>query len=57
VLQVGDLLLTSGQDGIFPKGIPVGVVRNLQKEATGIFYRAQVEPVVQLKKLEIVEVL
>jgi rod shape-determining protein MreC len=56
-LREGDLLLTSGQDGIFPKGIPVGVVRNLQKDESGIFYRAQVEPVVEMRKLEVVEVL
>jgi rod shape-determining protein MreC len=56
-LQKGDLLLTSGQDGLFPKGIPVGIVRELQKEETGIFYRAQVEPVVQMEKVEVVEVL
>jgi rod shape-determining protein MreC len=56
-LQAGDLLLTSGQDGMFPKGIPVGVVRQLQKDESGVFYRASVEPVVQFKRLEIVEVI
>jgi rod shape-determining protein MreC len=56
-LQEGDLLLTSGQDGIFPKGIPVGVVHGLQKDESGIFYRAKVETIVEMKKLEMVEVI
>lgn len=56
-LGEGELLLTSGQDGNFPKGIPVGVVRHLQKDESGIFYRAEVKPIVEMRKLEVVEVL
>jgi len=30
-VQAGDLLLTSGQDGIYPKGLPVGVIAEVSE--------------------------
>lgn len=56
-IQTGDLLLTSGLDGLFPKGLPVGWVRGIKKDSYGMFYRAEVEPYAPLQKLETVQVI
>lgn len=53
----GDLLLTSGLDGVFPKGLPVGVVGAVKKDSSGLFWQAEVDPYVELHKLEEVLVL
>lgn len=51
-IQPGDLLLTSGMDGVFPKGLPVGVVSRVEKDSSGLFWNAEVEPHAELSKLE-----
>ncbi len=56
-VKVGDLLLTSGMDGVFPKGIPVGEIRSIEKDPGGLFWQAEVEPRAELTKLEEVLVL
>lgn len=56
-LQSGELLLTSGQDGLFPKGIPVGVIEDIKQDRAGLFWQAEVRPYVELDKLETVLVL
>jgi len=38
----GDLVLTSGTDGIFPRGLKVGTVENVQRPATGMFLTAAI---------------
>lgn len=53
----GDLLLTSGLDGVFPQGLPVGVVGAVKKDPSGLFWQAEVDPYVELNKLEEVLVL
>lgn len=47
-VQDGDLLVTSGTDGVFPKGIPVGQVKNLTRPDHGMFLSAFVTPAVDL---------
>jgi rod shape-determining protein MreC len=42
-LRPGDVLLTSGSDGIYPPGLPVGVVTAVS-EGPGYFKRAEVQP-------------
>lgn len=37
-IMVGDRLITSGTDGIFPEGIKVGVVKKIEKKK-GFFFR------------------
>jgi rod shape-determining protein MreC len=48
----GDLLVTSGTDGVFPRGLPVGKVSRLEKQGQGLYQRADVVPAVDLTKLE-----
>lgn len=56
-MQEGDLLLTSGTDGVFPRGLPVGRLSGLKRSGQGLYQRADVAPIVDLTKLEEVLVL
>jgi rod shape-determining protein MreC len=51
-LRVGDLVATSGLDGIFPKGVVVGTIVRLAREEGGLFQTAEIEPAVDFNKLE-----
>jgi rod shape-determining protein MreC len=55
-VQAGDLLLTSGQDRIYPRGLPVGVVAEV-REGTGLLKSVTVVPRVDFDKLEEVLIL
>jgi rod shape-determining protein MreC len=51
-LQVGDLVISSGFDGIFPPGLPVGHIAAVDKQGQGLFQYAQIEPAVDVDRLE-----
>jgi len=51
-LQVGDLVLSSGFDGIFPPALPIGHIAAVDKQGQGLFQYAQVEPAVDVDRLE-----
>ena len=53
----GDLLVTSGTDGVFPRGVPVGKVTQLRKSGNGLFQDAVVVPSVDVTRVEEVLVL
>lgn len=50
--QVGDLLITSGKDGIFPKGLRLGTVQGVFRDPVDLFQRIEVKPLVRLSALE-----
>ena len=50
-VNAGDILITSGLDGIFPKGLPVGKVVDSQKGKTG-FRAIRVEPNADILRIE-----
>src|SRR5439155_1101109 len=37
-IQVGDALVTAGQGGVFPRGIPIGVVRSIDDRGAALFH-------------------
>jgi rod shape-determining protein MreC len=45
-IQVGDRLVTSGMDGVFPKGLIVGTVTKVLKQNLGLFQHVEVTPAV-----------
>lgn len=51
-IQEGDRLVTAGVDGVFPKGIVVGAVTKVRKEALGLFQSIEVLPAVNLARTE-----
>ena len=56
-IQYGDLVLTSGLGGIFPKGIPIGRIRSVYSESYETSLELDIEPVVEFSKLEYVLIL
>jgi rod shape-determining protein MreC len=48
----GDMLVTSGTDGVFPRGLPVGRITGLKRTGQGLYQRADVAPAVDATKLE-----
>ena len=48
----GDKVVTSGQHGFFPKGFPIGTIKNIKPSPTGVSYLAEVEPSVKTDRLE-----
>ena len=51
-IQVGDRLITSGLDGVFPKGLMVGTVTKVQKQNLGLFQYIELTPAVSLSQTE-----
>jgi rod shape-determining protein MreC len=56
-VKTGDIVVTSGIGGVFPKGVPIGEVTMVKKGEFGIFQTVDVRPFVQLSSLEEVLVL
>ena len=51
-IQEGDRLITSGIDGVFPKGMMVGTVIKVRKQHIGLFQFIEVLPAVQTERIE-----
>lgn len=48
----GDVLVTAGTDGVFPRGLPVGRITQLRRSANGLFQDARVIPAVDVARVE-----
>ena len=48
----GDLIVTSGQGNIFPKGLPVGRVTAIEDKGSALFHFAVLAPAVDFARLE-----
>ncbi len=55
-VAAGEVVITSGQDGLYPRGLPLGRVR-LTPGAAGVPQTLEIEPAAPLNKLDIVAVL
>lgn len=51
-LRDGDVVVTAGSDGIFPRGLRVGTVSAVSRPAVGMFLKATLEPAVELTRVE-----
>jgi len=56
-VRVGDIVVTSGIGGVFPKGLPIGEVTMVKKGEYGIFQSVDIRPFVAMSRLEQVLVL
>jgi rod shape-determining protein MreC len=56
-IDVNDVVVTSGLDGIFPKGVLIGRVSGVTRKDFGLFQVADVAPAVDFSRLEEVVVL
>ena len=51
-VNVGDLVLTSGEGGVYPLDIPIGKVKEIQLDPTGLLKTAYIQPLVNFDELE-----
>ena len=51
-VQVGDAIISSGLDGIFPKGLSIGYVSKIIRRNTGLFQEIEVDPFVDFDRIE-----
>lgn len=51
-VKAGDRVVTSGIDGIYPKGLPVGEIQSAER--SGVEWRIRVKPAVEFSSLEAV---
>jgi len=51
-VDVGDVIVTSGLDGIFPKGIAIGTVTHVTRGTRGLLQVADVQPSAPLDRVE-----
>jgi len=51
-LEIGDLVISSGMDGTFPKGLPIGHIAEIDRRGQSLFQYATVEPTVDFGRLE-----
>jgi len=51
-ISIGDAVISSGLDGIFPKGLRVGCVAEIEKGQSGIFQEVRIRPFVDFSRLE-----
>jgi rod shape-determining protein MreC len=51
-IEIGDKLVTSGKDGIYPKGVPAGIVITVNRSKAGIFTDVDVMPYNNFKRLD-----
>lgn len=51
-IQTGDAIITSGLDGVYPKGIGIGTVSRVTVKGSGVFQDIEVQPYVDFSKIE-----
>lgn len=51
-VEVGDRVVTAGYGGIFPTGLPVGVVSKVFRQPQGMFHEIEVTPAVDYQTIE-----
>lgn len=56
-VEEGELVVTSGRAGTFPKELPIGRVKTIDTKSFGLYQKVTVEPVVDFSRLEEVYVI
>jgi rod shape-determining protein MreC len=51
-VRAGDVIVTSGLDGIFPRGLLVGTIKSVSGEGPGMFLSVAISPAVDFRGLE-----
>lgn len=51
-VEPGEILFTSGMDGVYPKGLPVAKVRSVRRGEGTLFMDVEADPLVDIPRLE-----
>jgi rod shape-determining protein MreC len=57
LVEIGDLVLTSGLGGRFPPDIVIGQVSSVRRQQAALFQEAEIRPTVDFARLELVSVI
>lgn len=55
-VREGDVIVSSGMGGVFPKGLMIGQVTHVDRQEAGLFLRINVTPAIDFSKVEEVSV-
>jgi rod shape-determining protein MreC len=56
-IEPGDSIITSGFDGVFPKGLYIGYVEKISNSSSGLFHEIEITPYADFENIEEVLVL
>ena len=51
-IKIEDIVISSGLDGLFPKGLRVGAISEISRPSSGLFQEVKVRPFVDFTRLE-----
>jgi rod shape-determining protein MreC len=51
-VEVGDTVVTSGLGGVYPKGLPLGMVASIERVSGSHYFEIEVEPLSKTKTFE-----
>ncbi len=51
-IKIGDIVLTAGLGGVFPRGQPIGQVTSVRQQDIELFQEAEIRPTVDFSRLE-----
>jgi rod shape-determining protein MreC len=51
-VEIGDTIISSGLDGVYPKGLPIGNVTSVIRRSSGIHQEVTIIPFVDFEKIE-----
>lgn len=55
--KIGDKVISSGLDGVFPKGLNIGIISHKKKNKNSLFQKVQIAPGVDFFKIETVMII
>ena len=56
-VSIGDTIVTSNLSQVFPQNLPVGKVKKIVNINSGMYYKAEIEPFINVENLEMVAIL
>lgn len=51
LLKEGDLMITNGSSGLFPKGYSIGIIKDISLDSSGLSVCAEIEPCIDITRL------
>lgn len=51
-IKVGDLIVSAGQGGVFPRGVPIGRVQSVDDRGSALFHYAALAPAVDFGRID-----
>ena len=51
-VNIGDIVFTSGLGGVYPKGVPIGIITSIKLDSSALLKDAYIEPIVNFDSLE-----